>query len=196
LKVAVVGANREEVTRSLDRDVLIGDCAEPSFPPGRRHRHRQYDVACAMSSSYLTGRSGCRAGGDSVVDDDRWKTVHWDVRTTTSVCRRSCRDFVQLARGDLGELGVGESRLPHDVVVEHPDAVFANCSERKLWLPRHPELSDHDDVERRVQALGDFGGNRDPAPRQPEHHRISTTPRRQLPRQPLPRVVPIPESVR
>ena len=49
----------------------------------------------------------------------------------------------------------------------HRDA-GRDCAERELRLPRHPELSRNDDVQGRVEGLGDPGRHGDTAPRQAE----------------------------
>ena len=53
-------------------------------------------------------------------------------------------------------------------VVEHPHTVLADGAEGQFGLERHAELAHDEDVERRLQCLGDLEGHRQAAARQAE----------------------------
>ena len=51
-------------------------------------------------------------------------------------------------------------------IVEHPHAVLADGAEGQFGLERHTELAHHEDVQWRLERLGDLEGHRHPAARQ------------------------------
>ena len=82
--------------------------------------------------------------------------------------------------GERGRLSASEDI---DVAIGHPHgrhhpgvvgdlAVVGDGGERQLLMPRHPDLADHQHVERRTQRSRHLGGHRYAATGEPEHHRV------------------------
>jgi hypothetical protein len=80
----------------------------------------------------------------------------------------------QLAGLDRGQLIRRYPRRLDDLAVDHPHAVLPDRAHPQLGLVRHPELADHDHIQRRPQRPGHLQRNRHTAPRQAEHnHRLA-----------------------
>ena len=62
-------------------------------------------------------------------------------------------------------------RLDH-VVVEHPGPARGDGTHRQLLVAWHAQLADDEDIERRLQRLGNFEGHRHAAARQGQHQHV------------------------
>jgi hypothetical protein len=56
--------------------------------------------------------------------------------------------------------------LGEDLVVEDPDAAARDRAHGQLLVPRHAELADQEDVERRLERAGDLVADRDASARE------------------------------
>jgi hypothetical protein len=100
--------------------------------------------------------------------------------TANAAVKRLARPAAAVAQGtavqlgplsclDRGQFLLGDPGDADDFRVEDLYAVLADGAHAQLWLERHPELADDDDIQRRAQGTGDLEGDRHAAARKAKH---------------------------
>jgi hypothetical protein len=68
-----------------------------------------------------------------------------------------------------------DPQLLNHARIQHTDSSGGNRSHRQLFVPRNPELSDEEDVERSVQCQRDLERDRHPTTRKSQHSDVVPT---------------------
>ena len=167
-EVAVTLPDGEEERRRLQTHHLVGVPGEPRDDVVRADRNRQHHPARPVRAGDLACRLGGGAGRDAVIDDHGDPPRQRDPVMTAAEAFRAASQFDPLLAFDRVHVVAVEVGLAHNRIVEHPHAVLADGAEGQFGLKRHAEFAHHEDVERRLQCLGDLEGHRHPAARQAE----------------------------
>jgi hypothetical protein len=59
-----------------------------------------------------------------------------------------------------------------DVIVQDAGGTRCDCAHRRLPVSGNAKLAYHKDIKRNIESFGNLVGNRDAAPRQPQHDDI------------------------
>ena len=122
----------------------------------------------------LASSPGRGPGGDAVVDHHGGPAGQRLARSADPVTRGAGIHLCLLERLHRGQLIRRHPRRPDDLAVDHPYAVLPDGAHPELGVERHPELADHDHIQRRTERPGHLERDRDTAPRQAEHdHRLA-----------------------
>src|SRR6266542_2094735 len=84
------------------------------------------------SAVTVSGGATGTARGEAVVDDDHRSTRQRDGRAATSQAGRPPLHLGPLPGLDLGQLGIGDARLPQDLRIEDADAALADRAHSQL----------------------------------------------------------------
>jgi hypothetical protein len=116
----------------------------------------------------------CRSDSDAVIDDNHSTPGDFDWRSAGTVGIATPFDLLQLLL-----------RLGFDVVLRDVEAgrelpvnkgvrsnAIGDCAEGELGLPRHADLANEHDIERRIERLGNLKTDGDAAARQGQDHRL------------------------
>ena len=131
------------------------------------------DPASAQRSQCLHGREHRRAGGETVVDDEDRLAGDVGRRPVTTVERLATLELDALTRNHVVDERLGRTpACSRTGLVEHAHSAARDGAHGQLALAREAELPDDEDVERRVESLGDFTSDRDTATRQSQHEHV------------------------
>ncbi len=193
-EIAVSLPHGEEVRRRSQAHHLIGVLLKGRNGIRRPDRRGQHNPSGAVRPGHLTRRLSRRAGGDTVVDDQRDAARQGKSLAPAAVELGPAPQLRQLLAFDSGDIRIGQSGVTQDIVVEHPHSVFTDRTECQLRLIRHAELADHQHVEGGTQRLGDLERDRHAAARQTENDDVLIPQAFETPGQLPPRVCPIVEA--
>jgi CBS domain-containing protein len=120
------------------------------------------------------GRAHAGAGGDAVVHQDYRPAIEGHALATRQIRLPAALDLGQLLTGQALDIGARKTSLRHHVVVGDDLRLPAihHGGSRQLPLVRDADLAHQHDVERRLEAARDLGGNRHAPARHRQHHRI------------------------
>jgi hypothetical protein len=149
-----------------DADQLIGVGADPFLPPGRRDGHGQHDPRRPVRPDDLAGGPGRRPGSDAVIDHHRHPPIQRLAGPPGPVAGGPGVHCGLLPRLDLRDLIPRYPGLADDLRAEDPHPVLPDRAHAQLRPERHPELTYHDDIQRRAEHPRHLERDRDPAPRQ------------------------------
>ena len=182
-----------KASRRADADHLVGIGADPCLPPGRRDGHGEHDPRRPQRPGDLAGGPGRGPGGDAVIDHHGHPPVQPPARPPGPVARGAGFHCRLLPRLDRRQLVLRHPAGLRDLGVDDPHPVLPDRAHAQLGLERHPQLAHDDDIQRRAQRPGHPERDRDPAPRQAQHHDRLAAQMPQPGREPPPRIITISE---
>jgi hypothetical protein len=173
-KLAVPLAHRPERARRRGAHHLVG--VGSKLPAGLfgPHGHRDDQLAGALLPDRGDRGTHGRPRREAVVDDDH--------RSSPKRCGWARAAIEALAAHQLGLFtldrgGQGFGRNAHaGRRVHHTHAAARDRAHRKLLVAGIAELADHEDVQRRLQCMGDLEPDGDTAARQCEHEQVLPPP--------------------
>ena len=158
VKVVIEGADAVEGPGRLEADDLVGLAAHLLEGVGGRHRNGQDHLGRALTPERPQGRLGGGAGGQSVVNHDRRAPGRADTPPAAEIDGAPPLDLRKLAISPgLQERHARPGHRAH-LLVDHELRLIAidDSGEGEFRLAGGADLADHDQVEGRVQHLGDL----------------------------------------
>ena len=163
-----------ERVRRCETDNLINKRAEPGADFGLRHGNGHDQPGGLQGLNRLGGSAHGCSGRQTVVDQNDCAPTQLNRRTIAAVQAVATGYLLFLGGNYPIDHRIGKSGHRHHVIVEDLHAPRRNCTERQLFLPRHTEFANHEDIERRVQGIRNLRGDGDAAARQAEHQDVWT----------------------
>ncbi len=153
---------------------LVGEVGEFPASVGRTDWNRDNDARWTVRPDSLNCRFHCRAGRQAVIHQQDDAIAELERRPASPIRAFSTGELALLFTRDVINDGGGNAVPADNVLVENPHATGGNRTHRKLAMARQPELSDQEDIERRVQCASDFVRDRHASARQCQDHDIAT----------------------
>src|SRR5207247_2697524 len=97
-----------------------------------------------------------RSRRETVVDDDDRAVAQRGKRPAASVEAVPTTELEVLADRDLLDERARNAKFTDEILGKDADAAGSDGAHRKLGMPGHAELTDEEDVERRVERLSHF----------------------------------------
>jgi hypothetical protein len=156
----------EESPGRADADQLVGVGADPGPPPGRRDGHGQHDPGRPLRPGDLAGGPGRGPGRDAVIDHHRHPPIQPLAGPPSPVAGGPGVHCGLLPRLDVRDLIPRYPGLTDDLGAQDPHPVLPDHAHAQLRPEQYPELTHHDDIQRRAKRPGHLERDRDPAARQ------------------------------
>lgn len=157
-------ADAAEAPRHLEADDLIEGGPQAGACPGCSNRRRQDDLARPAIAQDPRGSPSGRSRRDSIVDDDDRPVAQ--IRRSGRGPKLGNDPFDLMRR--LANQGI-QLVKPHatggdHIIIENDRTILADGTQRKLRLPRHPDLANHEHIQWRFQGLRHQRRDRDATP--------------------------------
>ncbi len=114
----------------------------------------------------------CRASRQAIVHQQDDAIVELERGPAIAIRVLSTRELGLFFTRDVIDDGRSNAVPRHNILVENPHAAGGDRTHRKLAMAWQAELSDEEDIERRVECAGDFVRHRHASARQREHHDV------------------------
>jgi len=171
IEVAVELTDGVELLRSLKANKLADFAAQIVASAAGRNRNRNNESLGQRMQSARCGPHG-GSGGQSVVDEDHAAAVEMSGQASFAVCGLATRDLLQFAGSDrVNDLGT-DVKGANDFVLHDHEAAAGHSAHGQFLLAGDAELAHHEHIERQIEFLSDFEGDRNAAPRQGKHDGI------------------------
>ena len=128
-------------------DQLVGDSGHPIGPVERCHGDGEDHPTGSRSPCNLARSLGGRTGGDAVVDDDHDLSCQCDALAIGPVSACTTFEFGPLPALDGRQFVWCDAGHPDDLVIENPNAVFADGTHPQFRLERDTKFADQDHIE-------------------------------------------------
>ncbi len=185
-------AHGEEQGRHQGTDEPIDQGTELLHRFAGRNPHREDDTARPMQANCFHRTPHRSTGRHAVVDQDDRATLEIRRSATPAPVATQPVDFLGL-RSNLGvEILRTKTQVTNAAPIDIADSPFRDGPQSVFPIPRGANLSDHEDVERGVEPVGNGRSDGDPSPRESEDGDPTESKSEELFREANPRVGPVP----
>src|SRR5215472_13455763 len=182
MEIAIIKADRPETGRGLHTDCLVRHFAQSRECVGWRYRYREDQMGGVLAPDGLQRYPHRRSGGDAVVNGDCGAVLDLRSGTACTIDLTASLDLGKLSRRFFLQIALRDIQSGRQMPVDKGlgRGAVCHCTDREFGLPRHPDLAYEDDIERRVERLGNLETDGNAAARQCQDHRLSFLQMRQL----------------
>jgi hypothetical protein len=138
----------------------------------RSDRNRYDNFRRAELTERFNGGAHARSGGDAVVDKNHDAIFHVQRRHAAAIHELATIEFLHFSLDYGVERGIRNGQLLDYRGVQDTNASRGDRAEGELFMLRHAQLADDEDVEGRGESTSDFSRDGDAPARQAEYDDI------------------------
>lgn len=153
-------------------DEFVDGGGERDAGLGRTDGDRDREVGRADALQRQDGDAEAVAGREAIIDEDDAALREIGRRAFAAVEGFAAEEFGGFACDDCGDDVFGDSFGGDERIVEQLNASAGDGADGEFGIGGMADFADEENVERKIEGTGDFGGDRNAAARKSEHERV------------------------